>query len=284
MPDFVVVGAMKCGTTSVFHWLAGHPEVRLPLDKEPHFFSRDDRWSRGLDWYRGLFPLGDWVTGDFSVSYTAPDRSAVAAARMADVLPAARLVYLVRDPADRVRSHYAHEVSRGREPRPFAVAVADPASPYLGQSDYARCVAPYLELFDRSRLLTVGTEHLAPDGSGWGRILDHLGIGAAAPGSARNVGSDRPDFTRAMLWLFKNGVVRSPAGTPRAVRAIARRLLLRRGGLVADLIAESRTAPFPSEAADRVARVADDWQLLFGEPAPWTPRAPTGASDPTWRP
>src|SRR4051812_39114595 len=96
LPDFVVIGAMKSGTTSLYHWLAQHPSVRLPRAKEPHFFSREERWSRGVDWYRGLFAEAshDHVTGEFSTSYTAPHFSGVAADRMARVLPSAQLVYL----------------------------------------------------------------------------------------------------------------------------------------------------------------------------------------------
>jgi hypothetical protein len=53
-PDFLIIGAMKCGTTPLFRWLGEQPEIRIPEIKEPHFFSRKERWFRALDWCGSL--------------------------------------------------------------------------------------------------------------------------------------------------------------------------------------------------------------------------------------
>ena len=83
--------------------------------KEPVFFSDETAWNRGTDWYRSLFAESapGSLTGEASVEYTDPAVADTAAARIAATIPDARLVCLLRDPIDRLRSHYRHEVQRG---------------------------------------------------------------------------------------------------------------------------------------------------------------------------
>ncbi len=122
LPDFLIVGAMKCGTTALATWLAGHPEVHVPEEKELFFF--DDRYERGLDWYREQFARAGpeaAIVGEASPSYMAHP---LAPARIAEALPGVRLIVLARDPVDRAYSHYQHWRRRkGYERRPFAEAV-----------------------------------------------------------------------------------------------------------------------------------------------------------------
>ena len=96
LPDFIVIGAMKAGTTSLFNWLGTHPEVSLPRTKEPNFFSDDSRWSRGVDEYARLFEECGTatLTAEASVAYTHPRKNSVAAARISAVVPSAKLVFL----------------------------------------------------------------------------------------------------------------------------------------------------------------------------------------------
>ena len=70
LPDFVLIGAMKAGTTTLFRRLASVPGITLPDTKEPHFFSSEQTWSRGLDWYCSLFDGCDGITGEASASYS----------------------------------------------------------------------------------------------------------------------------------------------------------------------------------------------------------------------
>lgn len=124
LPDFLVMGTQKGGTTSLFKALARHPEVVPPVTKEIHFFDR--HWQRGLAWYRAHFPvrwsLGTRLTGEASPSYMfAPG----VAARSARSVPGVRLVALLRDPVDRAWSHYRMMRRMGREQRPFLRALEE---------------------------------------------------------------------------------------------------------------------------------------------------------------
>lgn len=122
LPSFVVIGAQKAGTTSLFRYLAGHPAVIPPRLKEIHFF--DLHWARGLPWYRAHFPLtifgGAPLTGEASPYYLFHPR---VPERMARVLPDARILVLLRNPVDRAISHYHWEVRYGNERLSFRDAI-----------------------------------------------------------------------------------------------------------------------------------------------------------------
>lgn len=139
LPTFVVIGAMKAGTVSLRHYLDEHPDVfvaRGGTFSEPNFFVAEDNWSRGRGWYESLFDGAGQAAavGECSPSYTWAHVYAGIPERMAQVIPAARLVYVVRDPIARMQSMYLHQVSAGRERRRAAVALLDDR--YLGPSRY----------------------------------------------------------------------------------------------------------------------------------------------------
>ena len=235
LPDFILIGAMKCGTTTLYRWLEQQPEVHLTSTKEPHFFSRDANWARGPEWYQSLFaevPPG-LLTGEASASYTSHNASLRASGRMADTVPDARLVYLVRDRVARLRSHYRHEIQRGRERRPLLEALEDPDCPYVVDGLYAECLAPYVDRFPADQLVVVRFEDLiAGDASGWDDVVRHLRLPSRpAPGTAYNVTAAKPQFRGAMRRLWEAGLVDrlSRVRLPRAVRKLARRALTREG-------------------------------------------------------
>ena len=129
-PDFLIVGAQRCGTTSMFKTLVQHPQVARPyLRKGVHFF--DKRFDQGLDWYRGHFPvvassrlrrLGTRpLTGESSPYYMFHP---LAGERIARSLPGVKLVVLLRDPVERAYSGHSHELARGFETEPFERAIA----------------------------------------------------------------------------------------------------------------------------------------------------------------
>jgi len=130
LPDFIVFGAMRCGTSSLYHTLTEHPQVIPGFRKEVRFF--DWQFDRGLDWYRAYFPLrsamarhqrraGRALTGEASPEYIFHP---AAAERIARTLPQVRLVALLRDPVERAWSHYKHSVRLGVEPLTFEEALA----------------------------------------------------------------------------------------------------------------------------------------------------------------
>lgn len=132
LPEFVIIGAAKAGTTSLYGWLAEHPFVAPASQKEVHFF--DYNHYRGEDWYRRHFPLESeraayarehgrpFVTGEASPSYISHDW---APQRLAKLLPQARLIVVLRNPVDRAYSQFQMSRREGEEElASFADAVA----------------------------------------------------------------------------------------------------------------------------------------------------------------
>ncbi len=123
LPDFLIVGAMKSGTNTLYSYLCQHPDVRRARVHEVHFF--DNNFHRGVGWYRDHFPAraeaeARWFTGETSPYYlfhpAAPGRAAA-------VVPDARIIVVLRNPADRAYSHFQHERAMGRETCSFAEAL-----------------------------------------------------------------------------------------------------------------------------------------------------------------
>lgn len=265
VPDFLIIGAMKSGTTTVFRWLEEHPGTRLPEAKEPHYFSRDDVFARGVGPYLALFAdvPDSLVTGEASASYADPRIAARVAERVAALAPDVRLVYLVRDPVARLKSHYLHEWQRSRERRPFAEAVAAPDNPYVAMSRYADAAAPFVAELGPERLLVVGTEELAgPDSPGWRRVTDHLGLTPRAGSPDRaNVTADKVAFSPFVLRLWESGLLHHLRRLPGPVRRLARRAsrgatdeLQRQAALVADAEVQDDVAAMLAEQLAAVRR------------------------------
>jgi hypothetical protein len=129
-PDFLIVGAQRCGTTSMFKTLMQHPDVLRPfLRKGVHYF--DKSYTRGERWYRGHFPLAATrrlhgggsvvLTGESSPYYMFHP---LARQRLAADLPKVRLIVLLRDPVTRAYSAHSHESARGFEDLSFEDALA----------------------------------------------------------------------------------------------------------------------------------------------------------------
>ena len=122
LPKVLVIGGMRCGTSSFFRWLCDHPDVACGPRKEIHFF--DLHFHRGTNWYRGFFPM----RGSGALSFDATPSymmHPLAASRAKDVVPDALLIALLRNPTDRAWSHYRFRRSRGEESRTFAQVVED---------------------------------------------------------------------------------------------------------------------------------------------------------------
>jgi hypothetical protein len=155
-----VIGAMKCGTSSLHYYLGLHPEIEMSREKELNFFLQAHNWPLGLEWYRSWFSPERKVRGETSPGYTAYPQHDGVPERMHALLPHAKLIYLVRDPIDRLISHYLHNVTEGKETRTFADAMRDPANPYLQRSRYAQQLEQYLAFYPMSQLLVLKQDDL----------------------------------------------------------------------------------------------------------------------------
>jgi hypothetical protein len=273
LPDFIVIGAKKSGTSMLFAWLGAQPEIVLPVVKEPDFFSRG--WHNGRERYLALFSEipPDKLTGEASNSYTDPDLADLSSARIADVVPNAQLIYLVRDPIERIRSHYRHELQRGRERRPFLDAIGDPNSAYVRYSRYYTNIRPYLDRFSRDQLCVVRFEDVVgPGSSGWRHITDRLGLAPrAAPGWPVNVTASKGRYTRPMRWMWEHKLDRLAHRAPASVRRLGKRLLIRRDPWYEERLAESERVAIPDEIVRPVWRDVDQlapW--IAGSQAAWS--------------
>ena len=151
------------------------------------------------------------------------------ASRIASFAPDARIVFVARDPLERIRSHFRHEVLRGRERRSFAEALRSGSAGYVDRSMYFRCLSPYMDRFSQEQICIVRFEDLfgASDDE-WHHVLSFLSLPVRPrPSEHLNASAGKPQFTPAMRLLWGR-LRRIPAGTPAPIRRAAKRLLIRR--------------------------------------------------------
>jgi tetratricopeptide (TPR) repeat protein len=177
-PSYFVLGVHKCGTTSLFDYIADHPLVLAPIVKETEYFINSER---GLEWYRSHFPrrpAGEqrFVTGEASVGYFErywlPEK-------LREFCPGARLMMLARDPVDRAISHFYNNKRWGVDHRPLEVAMEAELAfleqngvcdeywrtqqGYLGSGVYSPKLENWLSFFPREQLLILVTEEMKRD-------------------------------------------------------------------------------------------------------------------------
>ena len=273
---------MKSGTTTLHAWLDEQPDVAM-APKEPNFFSRDEVWKRGVAWYEELFAPADApARGDVSPSYTNPVWAERAAQRMHDLVPDTRIVYLVRHPVERLRSHYLHQVRRARETRPLLAALADPQNPYVARSRYFSCLQPFLSAFDAEQICVERLEDLVQPGEpGWGRVLQHIGLPhRAPPGSHHYAGAEQPAHTRAFRWLSDRGYLARVSHLPAPVRRAGRALAVRRSGGAPTHLEESAGVALPPAVVDELSADMVELGRWLGRGALWSVDGGSGPGSP----
>ena len=181
-PGFIIVGAQKCGTTSLFRYLSAQPGIFMPKMKEVHFF--DQYYQRGYGWYLSQFQLSvsqtACISGEATPLYMFHPH---AMRRIRDHLPMCRIIALLRNPVDRAYSHYHHEVQLGNEHRSFENALIEGDSivnrerekmllhsgyfspqfqsySYLSRGRYYEQLKNVFELFPRDQILIMQSEKL----------------------------------------------------------------------------------------------------------------------------
>ena len=283
LPTFVVIGAMKAGTVSLRHYLDEHPDVFLGRGGkfgEPNFFIAEDDWSRGRGWYESLFDGAGRAAaiGECSPSYTMAPAFGGVPERMAQVVPDARLVYVVRDPIARMQSMYMHQVSAGRERRRAEVALLDDR--YLEPSLYGFQLAAFLDHFDRSQVLVIASEVLRDrPREALSAVFDHLAVDPAAADLDKrhhdHRSMDKPvPRLRDLKWRPRHEVKLHPRWRPDQRAGLARLLTTRR--------ARAGDSAIPRELRDRLTEcLAADlrrFEHLLGHRVPSHWRWSTSAS------
>ena len=178
LPDFVIIGAMKSGTTTLQAQLAAQPGIFMTTPKEPNFFSDDAVFARGAAWYRSLYEgaqPGD-LKGEASTHYTKLPTWPRTVARMAEMLEAPRLIYVIRDPVARAVSHYIHEWSEGRMDRDSVTAFEEHPE-LVDYGRYAMQLEPYVAAFGIGSIHLTSLEQLKDDPDGELELIRrHLGL------------------------------------------------------------------------------------------------------------
>jgi hypothetical protein len=235
LPTFLVIGAMKCGTSSLWGYLRDHPQVFMPSLKEPNFFIAQKGWKLGLDWYRSLFEeAGDAVAiGEASPGYTKAHHNPGVPQRIAEVLPNVRLIYLVRDPIERMISHYLHQRAAGVETRPAEQAFVESPT-YIDTSRYAFQLQHHLACVDRDHILLVTSESLRDRRAATlARIHAFIGVHPAVMPDGLDVlrhQSEQKQMRALAFERFRRTAVHRAARrlTPPAARHLLGRLVIRR--------------------------------------------------------
>jgi hypothetical protein len=225
MPHFLIIGAQKAGTTSLYYYLRQHPSVIPAIRKEIHFFDR--YYRQGEAWYRAMFPLeskcrssvddgsGKAITGEATPCYLLHP---LAPQRVHKANPDAKLIILLRDPIERAFSQYHHEVRKGHESRTFGQALAAEEetiqrelekiehdeffdsfalshSSYLTRSRYAELIKKWFRYFDRDRVLILESKELSKNTKETlEKVCDFLDLSYFSPKKQRrrNVGTYEP--------------------------------------------------------------------------------------------
>lgn len=222
LPGLLLLGAPKCGTTTLARWWDLHPQGYTAPEKEVGFFTVE--WYRGLDWYAGRFAgaTAGQVTCDASPGYLYEPR---ALDRIAQVLPAARPVVILREPVSRVWSHWTYNAALGIEPRDFETVLREetadewrtpPGFPisYLHGSHYLPCLQDVEQRLGRP--LVLFSDDLRSDPAGtFARLCDFVGVEVVAPpGPDANVGRFPKDLARQQR-LHRLRASRWPLGVGR---------------------------------------------------------------------
>ena len=178
LPNILTIGAMKAGTTSLHHYLDMHPDIYMSKIKEPHFFVKEENWSKGLDWYKKLFVTDKVIRGESSQGYTKCHSEKGVAKRIKETIPNVKLIYLLRDPIDRIISHaveYFTEIHK----------ITDLNKDLSGNLDihivktsmYYYQISEYLKYFDLNQIHILTLEDLRDNRlEEMNKIFDFIGV------------------------------------------------------------------------------------------------------------
>ncbi len=211
LPEFLIIGTQRGGTTALYHYLQTHPCIKSATTTNTHFF--DKKFQKGLTWYRGHFPTGieryctqhllrrAWITGEANSSYLFyPDSPC----RVAVMLPQVKLIVLLRNPVDRAYSQYFHAMELGHETLSFEEAIQGEARTiqerakimqdatyfsdvythrsYLSRGIYMDQLQPWMDLFPREQFLILKSEDFYADPVvAYKRVLAFLNLPGVEP-------------------------------------------------------------------------------------------------------
>ena len=274
-PDFIIIGAMKSGTTTLAAQLGAQDGIFMSVPKEPNYFSDDDMFARGPGWYAALFDAaapGD-LTGEASTHYTKLPTYPDTIARALDVLEAPKLVYMIRNPVDRAVSHYHHEWGQGNVTDDMEAEFA--AHPeFIEYGCYARQLKPWIEAFGVEALHVTSLEAMQAEPEAvLGEVARFIGHDApvtwAAEKSRENVSAARVRPLPLHGLIVRNPVSRFVRRTfvPKAWReAVKDRRRMTEKPQLHDVLQGALEARFTEDHADLVTLLPGNTRIQASYP------------------
>ncbi|MEO9594769.1 sulfotransferase domain-containing protein [Rhodopirellula bahusiensis] len=279
-PNLIVIGAMKSGTTSLHDYLSIHPEIFMSRQKELDYFLLERNFARGISWYEDQFDAKYPIRGESSQNYSKRHHFKPGIVdRLADCVPDAKLIYVVRDPVKRIESHYTEAMEGGYAPdsdlEAFLFEGGAAENHYVKTSSYHFQLSWFLKRFSMDQILVVESERLKTERlQTMNEVFRFLGLEGMQDASlfefqANTAGDKRADN---VVGRFLKNPISAPlrALLPRSIKSRARS---------SSLIASCSTTPvekqfLSQEASDAIREVlADDVAEL---------RALTGMTFPNW--
>lgn len=208
--DFTIIGAQKCGTTSLAFLLAQHPGICFSKEKEPGYFNKVDDWEIGLEGYHKLFsPENGQICGEASTMYTFLPEWQDTHSKLYAYNPEMKLIYIMRNPVERIISNYAHDLVRGIvRGKPEDAIFRHPF--YVNRSRYHLQIRPYLERFPRENvLLLVFDEFISDQKRSLEQIAGFLGLEMSGFEDVEAA----EEHKTLNNWYLKYDVVRKVANT-----------------------------------------------------------------------
>jgi hypothetical protein len=256
--QFIIIGAMKAGTTSLFRFLTSHPEIAGSATKELHYFSISGARLGRFGYESKFFRVKGSMIGEASPSYTEYPRYGDTARRIRMLLPDVKLIYCLREPTARMRSHFVHEVLEGRQ----SLTQDESAwrGLYLAPSLYGMQLNRYLRYFEPSSIAAVESDFLRTNRDEVMRqLFEFLGVDTTWDGAAsmadENVSQERAPMSPMFAPLKRSPTIqRASRMAPPRLRSAARsavsvRWSRMRTGLTAHAIAQ-RVPPIPTRLLD----------------------------------
>jgi hypothetical protein len=272
LPNLLIIGAQKCGTTSLHAYLDLHPDVHMAAGKELDFFIADRAWRNGPGWYAQHFRDDAAVRGEASPNYTAWPVWDGVPERAASLVPGARLVYLVRDPIERIESHYLQRRLQDGQRGDIETVVGDVGDPcnlFVARSRYATQLERWLEHFPQEGVLVLSAEELRDDRRrAVQAVLAHVGlddrIDPDALEAEHHRSGDKAELARGAARLRASAVGRVVEVVPARVRApVTQRL---RAALSHPVGRQELPAGLRARLAELLAPEAERLRALTGRP------------------
>jgi len=213
-PDFIIVGAMKCGTSTLADQIAAQNGAFMTTPKEPNVFSDDEVFAKGPAWYSALFDTAapGSIMGEASTHYTKLPTYPDTVKRLKSAVPEAKLIYVIRNPIDRAVSHYIHEWSERQVGKDIESALQSTPR-IVDYGRYAYQIKPFLEAFGPDRVFLTSLEQLKSDPQAeFSRIAAFIGLEGA--GWIEDLGASNTSANRIRTFPLRRLLVDNPIMRP----------------------------------------------------------------------